>query len=147
MSSRKTRIAVVNTHPIQYFAPLYAYLNTSPDIEVTALYLSDFSLRGATDRGFGQVVKWDVDLLAGYPHSFIGPNAKTLVPGGFSSMIVPQIWGAVRGGGFDALWIHGHGVASQSDRSRGGEIDRNSGVHALRDASRLAPRGVEGRSA
>ncbi|MGC1859729.1 MAG: glycosyltransferase family 4 protein [Methylocystis sp.] len=112
MSNRKTRIAVVNTHPIQYFAPLYAYLNTSPDIEVTALYLSDFSLRGATDRGFGQVVKWDVDLLAGYPHSFIGPNANTLVPGGFSSMIVPQIWGAVRGGGFDALWIHGHGVAT-----------------------------------
>ena len=112
MSGHKTRIAVVNTHPIQYFAPLYAYLNTSPDIEVTALYLSDFSLRGATDQGFGQVVKWDVDLLAGYPHSFIGPNAKTLVPGGFSSMIAPQIWGAVRGGRFDALWIHGHGVGA-----------------------------------
>ena len=112
MSSRKTRVAVVNTHPIQYFAPLYAYLNTSPDIEVTALYLSDFSLRGATDQGFGQVVKWDLDLLAGYPHSFIGPNAKTLVPAGLSSMIVPQIWGAVRRGGFDALWIHGHGVGA-----------------------------------
>ena len=112
MSSRKTRVAVVNTHPIQYFAPLYAYLNTSPDIEVTALYLSDFSLRGATDRGFGQVVKWDLDLLAGYPHSFIGPNVKTLVPTGFSSTIVPQIWGAVRQGGFDALWIHGHGVGA-----------------------------------
>ncbi len=112
MSSRKTRVAVVNTHPIQYFAPLYAYLNTSPDIEVTALYLSDFSLRGATDRGFGQVVKWDLDLLAGYPHSFIGPNVKTLVPTGFSSTIVPQIWGAVRRGGFDALWIHGHGVGA-----------------------------------
>ncbi len=112
MSGGKTRIAVVNTHPIQYFAPLYAYLNTSPDIEVTALYLSDFSLRGATDQGFGQVVKWDLDLLAGYPHSFIGPNANTLVPSGFSSTIVPQIWGAVRRGGFDALWIHGHGVAA-----------------------------------
>lgn len=112
MSSRKTRIAVVNTHPIQYFGPLYAYLNSSSDIEVTALYLSEFSLRGATDHGFGQVVKWDVDLLAGYPHSFIGPNAKTLVPSGFSSTIVPQIWDAVRRGGFDALWIHGHGVAA-----------------------------------
>ena len=112
MSSRKTRVAVVNTHPIQYFAPLYAYLNTSPDIEVTALYLSDFSLHGATDRGFGQVVKWDVDLLAGYPHAFIGPNVETLVPTGFSSTIVPQIWGAIRRGGFDALWIHGHGVAA-----------------------------------
>ena len=112
MKSSRTRIAVVNTHPIQYFAPLYAYLNTSPDIEVTALYLSDFSLRGATDRGFGQVVKWDIDLLEGYPYSFVGPNAKTLVPTGFLSMIAPQIWGAVRRGKFDALWLHGHGMAA-----------------------------------
>jgi glycosyltransferase involved in cell wall biosynthesis len=27
-------------------------------------------------------------------------------------MIAPRIWGAVRQGGFDALWIHGHGVAA-----------------------------------
>ena len=140
MSSRKTRVAVVNTHPIQYFAPLYAYLNTSPDIEVTALYLSDFSLRGATDQGFGQVVKWDLDLLAGYPHSFIGPNAKTLVPGGLSSMIVPQIWGAVRRGGFRCALDSWSWRGGQSDRSRGGEIDRNSCVHALRDTPRLATR-------
>jgi glycosyltransferase involved in cell wall biosynthesis len=112
MTTRKIRIAVVNTHPIQYFAPLYAYVNESPDIEVTALYLSDFSMRGATDHGFGQVVKWDIDLLGGYPYRFVGPNAKTLVPTGFSSTIVPEIWDAVRRGGFDALWIHGHGVAA-----------------------------------
>jgi glycosyltransferase involved in cell wall biosynthesis len=112
MSTPKARIAVVNTHPIQYFAPLYAYLNAAPDLEVTALYLSDFSLRGAQDQGFKQVVKWDVDLLSGYPHVFVGPNAKKLEPRGFASMIVPTIWQAVRGGGYDALWLHGHGVAA-----------------------------------
>lgn len=112
MNERKIRIAVVNTHPIQYFAPLYAFLNTSPDIEVTALYLSDFSLRGARDKGFGQVVKWDIDLLEGYPYSFIGPNVKTLVPSGFMATIIPQIWGAVTRGKYDALWLHGHGVAA-----------------------------------
>lgn len=112
MSSRKTRIAVVNTHPIQYFAPLYAYLNASPDLEVTALYLSDFSLRGAQDQGFKQIVKWDIDLLTGYPHLFVGPNAKKLEPNGFTSMIVPEIGQAVRNGGYDALWLHGHGIAA-----------------------------------
>jgi len=63
--TKQTRIAVLNSHPIQYFAPLYAYLNKSPDLEVTALYLSDFSIRGGKDAGFGREVKWDVDLLAG----------------------------------------------------------------------------------
>jgi hypothetical protein len=28
---KRTRIAVLNSHPIQYFAPLYAYLNAAPD--------------------------------------------------------------------------------------------------------------------
>lgn len=112
MTTCKTRIAVVNTHPIQYFAPLYAYLNASPDLEVTALYLSDFSLRGAIDQGFEQVVKWDVDLLSGYPHVFVGHKARKLEPRGFASMIVPEIWQAVRNGGYDALWLHGHGTAA-----------------------------------
>src|SRR6266550_8505019 len=69
---RRTRIAVLNSHPIQYFAPLYAYLNAAPDLEVTALYLSDFSVRGGTDAGFGRPVRWNFDLLAGYRSVFLG---------------------------------------------------------------------------
>jgi hypothetical protein len=46
LAVRSKRIAVLNSHPIQYFAPLYAYLNTAPDLQVTALYLSDFSIWG-----------------------------------------------------------------------------------------------------
>ena len=71
-TTKVTRIAVLNSHPIQYFAPLYAYLNAAPDLEVTALYLSDFSIRGGKDAGFGRDVKWDLDLLAGYRSVFLG---------------------------------------------------------------------------
>ena len=46
--------------------------STGPtDLSVTALYLSDYSVRGANDRGFGRIVKWDVDLLAGYEARFV----------------------------------------------------------------------------
>src|SRR2546421_164561 len=65
-TTKVMRVAVLNSHPIQYFTPLYGYLNASPDLEVTALYLSDCSIRGGKDPGFGRVVKWDLDLLAGY---------------------------------------------------------------------------------
>ena len=44
---KPTRIAVVNSHPIQYFAPPYRFLNAAPDLDVTAIYLSDISIRGA----------------------------------------------------------------------------------------------------
>jgi glycosyltransferase involved in cell wall biosynthesis len=112
LNLRKTRVAVIDTHPIQYFAPLYAYLSATPDIEVTALYLSDFSLRGAVDRGFGQRVAWDVDLLAGYPNRFIGRRWREIEPFGLRATFVPEAFTAVWRGGFDAVWINGHAVAA-----------------------------------
>lgn len=109
----KTRVAVLNSHPVQYFAPLYAYLNADPSIEVTALYLSDHSLRGARDDGFGKSFAWDVDLLHGYPYQFVR-NAAQRSPqiGNFTSLVAPEIWTTVRRGGFDALWLHGHAYAA-----------------------------------
>ncbi|MDD5035770.1 MAG: glycosyltransferase family 4 protein [Methylococcaceae bacterium] len=108
----RMRIAVVNSHPIQYFAPLYAYLNASEDLDVTALYCSDCSLRGDEDPGFKRSVKWDVDLLAGYKTVFLGDRAKLRSPRGFFSLIVPEVWGEVRSGKYDVLWLHGYQYVS-----------------------------------
>jgi glycosyltransferase involved in cell wall biosynthesis len=108
----KFRIAFVNTHPIQYFAPLYAYLNQTGEFAVTALYLSDFSVRGSLDAAFGQVVKWDVELLSGYDVRFVEGAGVRNEPAGFFSIIAPQIWREVSRGGFDALVVHGHTPAA-----------------------------------
>jgi glycosyltransferase involved in cell wall biosynthesis len=111
-SKRITRIAVLNSHPIQYFAPLYAYLNTAPDLEVTALYVSDFSIRGGRDIDFGREVKWDVDLLDGYASLFLGAKSRSHEPKGFWSLVAPRVWHEVRSGRYDVLWLHGHGYAA-----------------------------------
>jgi glycosyltransferase involved in cell wall biosynthesis len=109
---QKLRIAFVNTHPIQYFAPLYTYLNRTGVFAITALYLSDFSVRGSLDAAFGQPVKWDVDLLSGYDVRFVAGADLREEPKGFFSMIAPQIWQEVSRGGFDALVVHGHTPAA-----------------------------------
>ena len=109
--NRVSRIAVLNSHPIQYFAPLYRYLNTDPDFEITALYLSDLSIRGGADPGFGRTVKWDVDLLDGYRAVFLG-NASKRDPGGFWSLVAPEVCTEIRSGHYDALWLHGHNYAA-----------------------------------
>jgi len=88
----KLRVAFVNTHPIRYFAPLYAYLNRTGVFAITALYLSDFSVRGSLDAAFGQPVKWDVDLLSGYDVRFVAGADLREEPKGFFSVIAPQIW-------------------------------------------------------
>lgn len=109
---RRWRVAFVNTHPIQYFAPLYAYLTRESGLDVTALYLSDFSLRGGHDKGFGQKVKWDIDLLAGYTPKFMGKAASQRTLAGYFSMIAPELWTAITKGKFDAVVIHGHNLAA-----------------------------------
>ena len=103
---------MLNSHPIQYFAPLYAYLNAASDLEVTALYLSDVSIRGGKDAGFGQEVKWDVDLLSGYRSVFLGAAARSREPRGFWSLVGPQVWSELRSGRYDVLWLHGHNYAA-----------------------------------
>jgi hypothetical protein len=54
----KLRNGVANTHPSQYFAPLYAYLNSTGVFAITALYLSNFSVRGSLDAAFGHSMLW-----------------------------------------------------------------------------------------
>ena len=108
----RVRLAVVNSHPVQYSAPLYAYLNTDPALEVTALYCTDYSLRGARDSGFGQTVKWDIDLLGGYRSVFLGARARTRGIDGFWSLVVPELWREIRSGRYDAVWLHGYGYAA-----------------------------------
>jgi len=110
--AKRWRVAVLNSHPIQYFAPLYAYLNSASDLEVTALYLSDFSIRGGKDPGFGQDVKWDVNLSAGYKSVYVGAGARTREPRGFWSLVAPQVWNEVRSGRYDVIWLHGHNYAA-----------------------------------
>lgn len=110
--TRPFRLAVMNSHPIQYFAPLYAYLNKDPALDVTALYCSNSSLRGGIDPGFKQKVKWDVDLLEGYRSIFLGKNAERRMPAGFWSLVCLEGWTEIRNGHYDGVLLHGYAYAA-----------------------------------
>lgn len=63
------KLAIVATHPIQYYAPWFRYL--SRDLHLKVFYLWDFGVTNQVDRGFGRTVKWDVPLLSGYELEFV----------------------------------------------------------------------------
>ncbi len=67
-------IIFVNSHPIQYFAPLYKYMNFN-GLKTKAWYCSDASIKGNRDRQFGVDIKWDIDLLDGYEYRFFKNNS------------------------------------------------------------------------
>ncbi len=75
-------LLVVETHPIQYHAPVYRVLQQQFGIPVTAIYGSDFSIVGYRDREFNADFAWDTDLLSGYTSIFLSHVAR----GGAASM-------------------------------------------------------------
>jgi len=80
-------IIFINSHPIQYFAPLYKFMNEH-GVKTKAWYCSDESIRGGMDKQFGVEVKWDIPLLDGYEYSFFkNYSPKPSHFGGFLGLI------------------------------------------------------------
>ena len=63
---------MLDLHPIQYHAPLYRRLTARANVRLDVLYLSDQGLKPVLDPGFGVPVAWDIDLVSGYEHEFLG---------------------------------------------------------------------------
>ena len=65
-------LVVIESHPVQYHAPVYRALNLHHGVPVAAIYGSDFSTAGYHDAEFNADFSWDSDLLGGYAHRFLG---------------------------------------------------------------------------
>lgn len=67
------RLAIVSTHPVQYYAPWFRHLAAQPELDLRVYYLWDFGVTEQRDAGFGVALRWDLPLLEGYAHEFV-PN-------------------------------------------------------------------------
>lgn len=117
------RLAILASHPIQYFTPVYRRLASAPGLDVEVFFCRDFGARPRYDQQFDRVVQWDVDQLGGYSHRFLfnaSPISNTfnplhaINPGAFSRML----------GGFDALWVNGYLYPSNYLAAIGASISR-----------------------
>src|SRR5580698_4083060 len=69
-------VAVIESHPVQYHAPVYRALQQQFGVPVTAIYGSDFSIVGYRDTEFCADFAWDSDLLSGYSSIFVERQAE-----------------------------------------------------------------------
>lgn len=95
------RLAVLTSHPIQYYAPLFAHLATRLDLHV--FFAHQPSAQQQADAGFGTAFNWDVDLTSGYSHSFLKNVAKAPDATRFSGCDTPEIGDRLAEGKFDAV--------------------------------------------
>lgn len=106
------RVLALITHPIQYQVPLFRELNKQEGVSLKALYLSDHSLSGGKDPGFGQSVLWDVPLLEGYEHEFIPNQGGGLGKGGFFAYRTSGLRRRFLAEQADVLFVPGHMVCA-----------------------------------
>ncbi|HFA51388.1 MAG TPA: glycosyltransferase [Bacteroidetes bacterium] len=102
-------ILFLNSHPIQYFAPLYKTIEKQPDFNLKVLYCSGYGLAGEKDREFGVNKSWDIPVMEGY-ESVILKN-QSLKPtvynfwGLVNLSIIPYLFKAPK----SLLVVHGWG--------------------------------------
>jgi glycosyltransferase involved in cell wall biosynthesis len=103
----KYNLAIVSTHPIQYHAPWFRGLAAHPDLDVHVYFCHKATPQEQARAGFGVEFDWDVDLLAGYPHSFLKNIAKSAGHGRFGGFDTPEIGKIIREQSYDAVLVNG----------------------------------------
>jgi glycosyltransferase involved in cell wall biosynthesis len=94
------RLAIVTSHPIQYYAPLFRALSHKLDLHV---FFSDTVNAQQQSSGFGRDFSWDIDLTAGYSNSILQNVSRRPDVETFSGCDTPEIFNRLRDGRFDAL--------------------------------------------
>lgn len=102
------------SHPIQYYSPWLAHLHARDDLELKVHYLWDFGVAARHDPQFGQTIRWDIPLLAGYPHEFV-PN-RSPRPGThhFRGLDNPDLVERVLAFGPDTILLFGYAHLSHA---------------------------------
>jgi glycosyltransferase involved in cell wall biosynthesis len=76
MRDSGTRLAIIVSHPIQYFVPLYRRLARRSDMTVKVFFTWHCGQAPVEDRGFRQRVAWDIPMTDGYPFELV-PNTSS----------------------------------------------------------------------
>src|SRR5215510_15149079 len=103
--SRLIRLAVLTSHPVQYYAPLFRELAKAVDLHVYFAHRATPAEQA--QAGFGTPFEWDVDLTSGYAHSFLENIARQPGTDRFAGCDTPEIGRHLRQGRFQALLVMG----------------------------------------
>ncbi len=72
----RKRLAIIVSHPIQYYAPLYQRLARRPDLEIKVFFTWHAGQAAVEDHGFKMPVAWDIPLTEGYEFELV-PNVSS----------------------------------------------------------------------
>lgn len=103
-----TRLAVVLSHPTQYYSPWFRHLSGLTGLTIKVFYLWDFGIEQTVDRGFGVSFAWDIPLLDGYEYEFVLNKSSDPGTHHFHGLKNPGITGAISSWSPDAILLFGY---------------------------------------
>lgn len=99
------KLAIITTHPIQYYAPLFQLLTKKINIKI--FYTAGNDSLEKYDIGFKQKVKWDIDLLSEYEYEFLENTAKSKGSHHFFGIKNPDAIAKINAYQPDAILVYG----------------------------------------
>lgn len=106
-TERRPKLAVVVSHPIQYYAPYYRAIAAEGSVEIKAFFGSRFGIDNKVDPGMGVEVAWKADLLGGYAYEFL-PEAPGITGFAFREMDNPSVTAKLEDYDPDVVLVHGY---------------------------------------
>lgn len=99
------KLAIITTHPIQYYAPVFRLLSNK--VELKVFYTWGESSLNKFDKGFGRQVEWDLPLLDGYDSAFLENIAKDQGTHHFNGIVNPNLIDTIQSFKPDAILVYG----------------------------------------
>ncbi len=106
------RLAIVLSHPTQYYSPWFRWLRRETALACRVFYLWDFGVAGRRDPEFGVAITWDADLLSGYDSEFVPNRAARPGTDHFRGLRNPSLAARLAGWRPDAVLLFGYRYAT-----------------------------------
>jgi glycosyltransferase involved in cell wall biosynthesis len=104
---QQRKLAIISTHPIQYYAPVFRALAGSTEIDLRVFFTwSQAATDSVFDPGFGTEVKWDIPLLDGYAYQFVRNVAKRPGLNHFGGLNTPTLVHEIEAWRPDAVLVY-----------------------------------------
>lgn len=84
------RLAIITTHPVQYYAPIFQLLRSRERIAIKVFYTAGES-GNSFDRDFGKDIVWDLPLLSGYAYEWVVNKAGDPGTHHFNGVVTPGL--------------------------------------------------------
>jgi glycosyltransferase involved in cell wall biosynthesis len=108
----KPLLAIVLSHPTQYYSPWFRHISAQGELKLRVFYLWDFGVQPRMDVQFGQTVQWDIPLLDGYDSEFVPNDSRDPGTHWFGGLDNPRLVDRVLQAAPDAIMVFGYASRS-----------------------------------